>query len=173
MFAAIERYARVGTRALSVLGLCALMGLAMLTLADGLARWLLNSPIEGVRDVGALALAVAIASCLPAGMLERGNITIRLVGTFAGRRAGQLFDVFASIAVAVVLALMAYEFFLHAWKLARANETTWILKIPTAPFWYGVDAILWCAVLVQLIVLAQDVGSLFGRERPNLDAPTV
>jgi TRAP-type C4-dicarboxylate transport system permease small subunit len=169
MLAALERTALSGTRALSVLGLLALLLLATITLADGLMRWLANQPIEGVRDVGALALAVAISCCLPVGLMERSNITIRFIGSIVGRRTGQAFDVFAALAVALVLVVMAYQFFLHASKLARANETTWVLKLPTAPFWYGVDAILWCAVAVQAIVIAQEIGRLLGRSVPAPD----
>src|SRR5918911_745207 len=56
MLAALERLTLSATRALSVLGLIALMGLAAMTLADGLLRWLANRPIEGVRDLGGLAV---------------------------------------------------------------------------------------------------------------------
>jgi TRAP-type transport system small permease protein len=62
--------------------------LAGLTLADGLMRWLANRPIEGVRDVGALAIAVAVACCLPIGLAEKSNITIRLAETAIGPRFG-------------------------------------------------------------------------------------
>ena len=78
MLAALERLTLTATRALSVVGLIALMGLAAMTLADGLLRWLANRPIEGVRDLGGLAIAVAIACCIPVGLVERGNIAIRL-----------------------------------------------------------------------------------------------
>ena len=50
----LERLGLSATRALSALGLSALLFLAVLTLVDGLARWLLNQPIEGVRDVAAV-----------------------------------------------------------------------------------------------------------------------
>ena len=58
--ATLERVALVSTRALSVLGLFALMVLAFITLANGLLRWLINQPIAGVVDVGALAIAIAV-----------------------------------------------------------------------------------------------------------------
>jgi hypothetical protein len=38
-----------------------------------------------------------------------------------------------------------------------------VLQIPIAPFWFGVDAILWLAVAVQLIVAARDWARVFGR----------
>jgi len=159
----LERTGLAATRALSGLGLAALMFLALMTLADGLARWLLNQPIEGVRDVGALAIALAVSSCIPVGLMERGNITIRFAESFLSPQAGKVLDALAALAVAVVVAAMAWQFTVFAGKIARAGETTWVLKIPTAPFWYWVAAILWCAVLVQLIVLALELGRCLGR----------
>jgi len=158
----LDRAALAGTRALSVVGLAALMIVATMTLADGMMRWLANQPIEGVRDVGALAIAVTVSCCFPVGLMERSNITIRFIETVFGRRTGLVFDVLASILVEAVMVLMAWQFFLHASKIARVHETTWVLKLPTAPFWYGVDAILWCAVAVQAIVVVLDFGRLFG-----------
>jgi hypothetical protein len=38
-----------------------------------------------------------------------------------------------------------------------------VLQIPTAPFWFGVDAILWCAVLVQALVAVRDCLKVFSR----------
>jgi len=45
--------------------------------------------------------------------------------------------------------------------MARARETTFVLQIPIAPFWYGVDVILWLAVLVQAIVVLRDWVQIF------------
>jgi TRAP-type C4-dicarboxylate transport system permease small subunit len=157
MLAALERVTLAATRALSVVGLVALMGLAAMTLADGLLRWVANHPIEGVRDLGGLAIAVAIACCLPVGLMERANITIRLGKGLIGRGLEAL----ASTAVCVALGLAAWQFSLYAEKMARARETTFVLQIPIAPFWYGVDAILWLAVLVQAIVVLRDWAQIF------------
>lgn len=160
MLGKLEKAAATGVKALAVVGLIALLFLALLTLADGLGRWLFNAPIDGVRDIGGLVIAIAVSCCLPMGQLERGHITVRIVEKL-GRRAGQAAEALASILVAVVLGLMAWQFFLYAHKMSHANETTWVLLIPIAPFWYGVDAIVWCAALVQLIVVASDVARLF------------
>lgn len=156
MLAALERVSLAATRALSVVGLLALMGLAAMTLLDGLLRWLVNRPIEGVRDIGGLAIAVAIACCLPVVLVERGNITIRLGGMLS-RTFGRLLDALAAVLVCLVLAATAWQFWIYAVKMSRAHETTFVLQIPIAPFWFGVDAILWCATLVQAIVAARDL----------------
>lgn len=160
MLSALERAALAGTRALSVAGLAALMGLAAMTLADGLGRWAFSHPIEGVRDLGGFAIALAIACCLPVGLMERSNIAIRL-GASLSPLLGRILDALAAVAVAVVLAAMAWQVWLYAEKLARGRETTFVLQIPVAPFWIGVDAILWLAVLVQIVVILRDVLRIF------------
>lgn len=159
MLAALERMTLAATRALSVVGLAALMGLAAMTLIDGLMRWLANRPIEGVRDVGGLAIAVAIACCLPVVLVERGNITIRL-GAMLGKTFSRVLDALAALLVCAILAATAWQFWLYASKMAHAHETTFVLQIPIAPFWFGVDILLWCAVLVQAIVAARDLARL-------------
>ena len=165
----LERAALVGTRALSVVGLVALMVLAFLTLANGLLRWLFKQPIAGVVDVGALAIAIAVCCCLPVAMMERSNIAFRL-GSSMNPALGRLLDAIAAVAVAVVLALMAYEFFLYAQSLVVSGERTYVLKIPAAPFWFAADAILWLAVAVQIVVVALEFGRLFGF-RPQAGGP--
>lgn len=159
----LERVGLMATRGLSAIGLAGLMVLALMTLFDGLARWLFNQPIEGVRDLAAVIVALAVSCCLPVGLMERSNISIRLAGHLMGERVGQWLDAMAAVVVTVVMAIFAAQFMVYAGKLARAGETTWILKIPTAPFWYGVCVIFALALAVQLIVLILEIGRLFGR----------
>ncbi|MGH7006529.1 MAG: TRAP transporter small permease subunit [Alphaproteobacteria bacterium] len=157
----------MSTRALSVLGLLALMILAFLTLANGLLRWLINQPIAGVVDVGALAIAIAVCCCLPVAMMERSNIAFRLVSAL-NPLLGRILDAIAAVAVAVVLVLMAAEFYIYAQSLVASGERTYVLKIPAAPFWFAADVILWIAVAVQLVVIAVEFGRLAGY-RPATD----
>jgi TRAP-type C4-dicarboxylate transport system permease small subunit len=162
MLERLERLALVGTRALSVVGLTALMSLATMTIADGLMRWMANRPIEGVRDVGGLLIALAIACCVPIVMIERGNITIRLAGTLSAR-FGRVLEALASALVCAALGALTWQIWLHASKVARGRETTFVLQIPVAPFWYGVSMILACAFLVQVIVMLHAVSAAFKR----------
>jgi TRAP-type C4-dicarboxylate transport system permease small subunit len=169
MLSGLERAALAGTRTLSIIGLVALMGLATMTLADGLMRWLANQPIQGVRDLGALTIAVAVSCSLPMVLIERGNITIRAVDTMVSPALGRICNVFAALLVGVMVFAMAWQFYLYAEKMTRAHETTWVLHIPVAPFWYGVDAILWCAVLVQAIVAAREIARVIEPDDPGID----
>ena len=136
------------------------MALAAMTLADGLLRWLANKPIEGVRDLGAVIVAVAVSCCIPVGLMERTNVSIRVAAELFGERASRVLDAFAALAALVVIGAMAWQFTVFAGKIARVGETTWILKFPTAPFWYVVAAILWLAVAVQLIVVVLEASKV-------------
>jgi TRAP-type C4-dicarboxylate transport system permease small subunit len=166
---AIERAVLAATRGLSAIGLLGLMTLAVMTIADGLMRWSAGQPIAGVRDVSSLTIALAIACCLPVGLAERGNVTIRIVDKLGGRVA-RVLDVFASVLVLAVVLVMARQFYVHAALIARDGETTWVLRLPTAPFWYAVDVIFWCSVVVQAVVVVVDVQRLIAdapHERPQ------
>jgi TRAP-type C4-dicarboxylate transport system permease small subunit len=157
----VERIALIGTRALSVLGLFALMVLASVTLANGLLRWAINCPIAGVIDVGGLAIAIAVSCCIPVSMMERSHITFRLFSSI-NPTLSRLLDVLADSAVAIVLGLMAWQFWVYAGELILTGERTYVLKIPAAPFWYASGAILWIATAVQCVVVVLDVCHLFG-----------
>jgi len=166
----LERVALIGTRGLSIVGLVALLILAMMTLTNGLMRWAFNQPLSGVVDVGSLAIALAVSCCLPVGLMERSHITFRLIDGIS-KPVGQVFNAIAAVIVWVVMVLMAWQFFLYGKSLAEVHETTYVLKWPTAPFWFGVDVILWMSVVVQGIVVALEIGRLFGH-RPLVDHPT-
>jgi TRAP-type C4-dicarboxylate transport system permease small subunit len=158
MLETLQRIALVATRALSVVGLSALMSLAAMTIADGLMRSFANRPIEGVRDLGGLAIALAIACCLPVVMIEKGNITIRLFEA-ASPRLSRVLEVIATALVLCVLVALTWQIWLYAAKMMHAHETTFVLQIPVAPFWFGVSTILACAVLVQAIVMLRAVSA--------------
>src|SRR5258708_16948108 len=116
MLSTLERAALAATRVLSVVGLVALMGLATMTLADGLMRWIANQPIEGVRDLGGLLIALAIACCFPVVMIEKGNITIRLADKVSPELSPVL-QVFAPTLLCCVLAALPCQICLYAAKL--------------------------------------------------------
>ncbi len=147
------------TRGLSIISVTALMVLALLTLMDGLLRWLANMPIDGVRDVGALAIAVAVSCCIPVGLIEQTNIALKI----AKGRLAKILDFIASGIVAVTILAMAVQFTLYAGKLAVAGEKTWVLELKVAPFWYAVALLFWAAAAIQFIVVLLHFGQCIGR----------
>jgi TRAP-type C4-dicarboxylate transport system permease small subunit len=165
----LERACFLLARLLATLGLLVLIVFAAMTLADGLLRSLAGSPIEIVRDLGGLVVAVSVACCFPLAFLERTHITIKFAGTFFNARVGQALDAAAAVIVTVVAALMAWQLWLYADKALRANDTTLMLEIGIAPYWYAVAVMLACAAAVQAFVAISAVLACF--EAPPAPPP--
>ena len=142
---------------LAVAGLTLLLVLATFTLFDGLLRALANYPLDFVREIGDLVAAICGACCLPIVLLYRNNITLRMFDRILPAAGVRVVDIFASLVVEITMIAMAWQFYLHSVKTLQANDVTWLLNVPKAPFWFVVDAVLWVAVLVQTFVLVQDI----------------
>lgn len=173
MIARLEGFALAAAQALAVLGLIVLIGYAAMTLADGLLRSLANSPIEAVRDLGGVVVAVAVSCCFPLAYLQRSNITIEFVETFFGARIGRLLDVAAAVLVAIIAIVIARQLFIHAHNEYRGGDSTVMLEVKTAPFWFVVAAIMSFAALTQAVVAARAiVHCLRPDARARVNAPT-
>ena len=150
--ARIERACRLLAQALVVAGLGALLCFAVMTMADGLLRFFFARPIDAVRDVGGLVAAFAVACCIPVAIIERSNITIRFVSAVIGPRAGQVADLAAAVLVEIVLILMTWQFVVFAIQAQATGAATWMLRIPSAPFWGAVAVVLGISALLQIVV---------------------
>lgn len=169
----LERVALRAAQALAVAGLLVLIVYAALTLANGLLRGLAGAPLYFVDDLSQPVVADAIACCFPLAYLQRSNITVKFIETMCSRRVGKILDVFAAVAVAVVSGLMAWQILVFAGQDAAAGDTTVMLEIRTAPFWYVAAAALILAAIVQALVVVLEIARCFGREwhhKMRLDA---
>ena len=144
--------AKASARALAVIGLGALLCFAVMTMADGLLRFFLARPIDAVRDVGGLGAAFAVACCIPVAIIERSNITIRLLTSVVGPRTGRVADLAAAVLVEIVLLLMTWQFVIFANQARLTGTATWMLRIPAAPFWSAVAVVLGISALLQIVV---------------------
>lgn len=161
------------TRVIALIGLAALLILAIITMADVGMRWLFNQPITGVDDLAKLVVAIAIAASIPAVLATRQNITIRFLGKALGRRAELIFEIFGSLIVLAVMAGMAWQIQIYTDELRQSGETTWLLAIPVAPFWQVVSVLLFLSVPIQVVVIAGlVVTALRGRRLVDHDLMT-
>ena len=149
----LDRAGRSLARALAAIGLGALLVFATTTILDGLLRFFVAAPIDAVRDLGGLVAAFAVACCIPLTIIERGSITIRFVTSFISAAAGRVADLAAGVLVEVVLVLMAWRFVLFAHQAGTDGNATWMLRVPTAPVWWAVTAMIAIAAALQLLVL--------------------
>jgi C4-dicarboxylate transporter, DctM subunit len=165
--ARVERACKLLAQALVVAGLGALLCFAVMTMADGLLRFFFARPIDAVRDVGGLVAAFAVACCIPVAIIERGNITIRFVSSVIGPRAGRIADLAAAVLVEIVLILMTWQFVVFAIQAQATGAATWMLRIPSSPFWGAVAVILGISALLQIVVGLKILHGDHRDERPE------
>ncbi len=146
----IQIFTQKAAQTLAAIGLVALILFAFATCADGLLRSMANQPITAVGDVGTYVVAAAVAACFPLAQLQRANITIEMFGGRAPR-------IFATLLVLIAIAAMTRQMFLYAADSAEGGDSTVMLSIPTAPFWYIVAIMFACATAVQLLVLIAEL----------------
>jgi len=159
VFSRVERTATIVAQVLAVLGLVLLVSFAAGTLADGVLRRFAGRPIDAVRDLGGLIVAIAVACCFPLALLQRANITIKFVSEFVSVRAGRVFDALASVIVFVILVLVARQFFIYAGQLVVSGDMTTMLSVRVAPFWFVVSGVLWIAAATQATVVVQAIAA--------------
>jgi TRAP-type C4-dicarboxylate transport system permease small subunit len=151
----IEKIVTGAANFLAVAGLTVLLALAVCTLFDGLLRALANYPLDFVREIGDLIAAICGACCLPIVLLHKNNIVLRTFENLLPPGGARVFDIFADVLMTVVMAVMAWQFWLFGIKTKLANDVTWMMNVPKAPFWFAVDGVLWVCVLVQAFVTVQ------------------
>lgn len=154
---AIEAPARAATRWLALIGFAGLLILAIMTTLDVLMRWLFDNPLHGVNDVSAVVMAVVIASCIPANLEGRKNISVDVLGAMTGPRATRLLDAFGGFVTLLFIAAMAWQFVGYTESMYDSGRRTWVLALPLWPWWTAATAFLWFAALIQLANVIHDV----------------
>ena len=148
------------SHALALLGFSGLLLLSIMVAADILLRNLADMPLQGVNDVSAVVMAVVIAACIPQSLRLKQSIAVDMLGTALGGRAELALRAFASLAVLIFFALMAWQFFPYAAAMTESGEQTWVLKWPVGPWWYAAAILFAVSALVQALVFINDVGTM-------------
>jgi TRAP-type C4-dicarboxylate transport system permease small subunit len=147
-----EVWAQTLARLLAGLGLALLICFAVATLVDGLMRSLADRPIDAVADVAGYVVAVAVAACFPLAHLRRANITIEIAGMAFGPHVAQWLRGLAALLVTLCMVAIARQMLLYAGNAADGHDSTVMLSIPTAPFWYLVALMFVVAAAIQALV---------------------
>lgn len=165
----LESRGTLAARFAACLGLIGLVGLALMTIVDVLIRWIFNSPIDGVADIGRLMVAIVIASFFPIALSERHHITIGFLGKFLSARADAWLQAMASLVTAVFFVFLGWQFIVYTEELHTSGETTWLLGLAVAPWWAAVTVLLLFCIPIQLLVVVSQFGAATRRHRPDAD----
>jgi TRAP-type C4-dicarboxylate transport system permease small subunit len=162
----LSRLESHGGRVAAVCALCGMLGLVALTLmtnVDVFMRWLFNSPIDGVADVAPLVVAIVVASFFPFALAGRHHISIRFLGALLTPWARAWLETLVALVTLVFFILLAWQFILYTVELHEIGQTTWVIRMPVAPWWAVVCLFMALCIVVQLVVVMTALGRALGR----------
>ena len=146
----LEAWERRADAVLGVAAAALLLGMACLTFADVVARYLLNRPIRGAFEITELALLVLIFAGLPLVSRADEHVTMdfidRLVPPFALRLLVRL----VHAACAALMFFLAWQVWVKAGKVAGYGDTTDVLRVAIGPFVYFMAGMVTLAGLVHV-----------------------
>src|SRR5262249_49840925 len=142
----LQRLARV----LATLGVLGMLVAASATVLDIALRAVASRGVVALNAIISMAFAVAIAACIPSGLVAGVNLKIDLLSRWITGRLALWLDVFGALALLVFFALLTQQIALYAGALADQNRVTVILGWPQAPFMYTAAALLAVGTLAQI-----------------------
>jgi C4-dicarboxylate transporter, DctM subunit len=148
----LEKKLKAITRPLATLGVLGMLLAATAIVFDVTLREVAGSGVTALNEITALAFAIAITACLPAGLADGVNLKIDIFSRWITGRLAIWLDAIGGLALLVLFAILAQQIYIYAEDLSAAGRTTVILGWRQAPTMYTVAALLTFAVVVQLVI---------------------
>ncbi|MEM8663281.1 MAG: TRAP transporter small permease subunit [Pseudomonadota bacterium] len=140
-----------GATALALIGFCGLVAICIVTMYDGLARYLGLPRVPGFRDFGEVIFAVLIACSFPIGLLRNQNITITFLGSALGGGGKKALNLFSAVLTLAAFFILAEAMVERSAGLGARTTRTGFMAV--APWAWAATSILALAVLVQVWVV--------------------
>ena len=140
------------TRLIATLGVVGMLIAASATVVDILLRALANRGVIALNEIVSMTFAVAIAACIPAGLVGGVNLKIDLLSRWITGRFAAWLDAFGALCLLVFFALLTQQIAVYAGALANQNRVTVILGWPQAPFMYAAVFLLTVGTVVQAVM---------------------
>jgi TRAP-type C4-dicarboxylate transport system permease small subunit len=131
ILAALERLRRVQLR-LAAIALIVMMGV---TIADVTLRYIFNAPIRGAYDLVSSMLVVFVFNGMSTAFLQRRNIVIDLIDSFAHRSLIALLIRIADVLAILMLVMFAYAMITPALQAYSYGDRKLELQLPIWILW--------------------------------------
>jgi|TARA_B100001964_G_scaffold16062_1_gene16624 TRAP-type C4-dicarboxylate transport system permease small subunit len=140
-------------RLVACIGFTGLVLVALLTMIDGVGRWLTLPRIPGFNDIAQISYAIVISSCFPSLLLRDQNVVIRFLGKGIKGRTNYWLEAFGNLLTLAFFAILVWQFYLLTIDLQVSNRTSPTLEFPIAPWWWIITFIMTITVPVQVLVV--------------------
>ena len=140
-------------RIVACIGFTGLVIMSLLTMVDGIGRWLALPRIPGFIDISEVVYAIVITSCFPVLLIRDQNVTIRFLGKAIGGRTNHWLELFGNLLTLAFFSILVWQFYLLTLDLQENNRTSPTLEFPIAPWWWITSFIMTITVPVQVLVV--------------------
>lgn len=132
----ITRAAHVAARGVTYVAMALLLALAGATVLDVVGRTLFGSfSVRGMYEMTELVMSVIVAMIVAPVFLTQRNLTMDLLLSRMGDRV--VIGLISAVVETGFLALVSRQLYLKAVDASEFHETTSLLLVPTAPFWFA------------------------------------
>ncbi|MDD5204947.1 MAG: TRAP transporter large permease subunit [Desulfobacterales bacterium] len=142
------------TKSVSNIGVFALGFFMLLTAADVIGRYFLNSPLTGAIEIVGLALLVLIVAVIPyIGAMNR-HITIDFLLNAVSERKRLIINSVVTTVSLFLVGVIIWRTVVYGFFLLKSNQTTSVLGIPLFPFVFILAlgfALYWLVLLSDLV----------------------
>jgi tripartite ATP-independent transporter DctM subunit len=136
-----------------------LIFLAAATVVDIGGRKLFEGfSVRGIYELSSLFMAVIISMVMASAFLQRRNLTLDLFLGIMGD--GSVLRLVSSALEVAFLSIVAWQIYLRGVDAAEFNETTSLLEVPIAPFWYVTSFTLGFAAVALIWQTLRGLGAL-------------
>lgn len=151
---------------LGVIATIDLVFLTMVTVVDVVGRYLFDAPLRCADELSVFALAVAVFAGLPLAIARGGLISVEILVLHLPRRLRRIAKLVTDTISALFLAYAGWQLVAKAGKLAAYGDATMFLRIPTAPFAWGMAAACFFAAALYFGLA---VAAVLGRDPSTED----
>jgi len=157
MMKKLERTFMLMSRAAATLGVLFLLLVAAMSVADIVIREITGRPIRGAHDLASLLTIIIIASSFPAGLLERRQIKVTVLGSFLPESINRAMEVLGAVLTGAMFLFIAYFVTLHAMRVSDSHQATMVLNMPIGPWWWIASLCFWACIPAQLFVIIAEI----------------
>ncbi|MCF8149638.1 MAG: TRAP transporter small permease [Burkholderiaceae bacterium] len=108
--------------------------MALMSLTSIVGRSLLDKPILGDYELVQMMSAIAVTMSLPFCQMIRGHIIVDFFTTGMPKRVNKVFDIFASLVLALAAFVFSWRISLGMIGLYGNHDASMLLNLPT---WWG------------------------------------
>jgi TRAP-type transport system small permease protein len=144
-------YLNRSTSWIALVGAIGMLVMAIAIMIDVLLRWLFSAPLHGLEDISSLTFAVVIATSFPAGLVQRRNVSVRLISQ-ALPRFSEWLELLGALALLAFFTIMGWQFFVFTLDLTINWHRTLTIELPQAPWWWVTTTIILSCIPIQAVV---------------------